>query len=171
MFGKKKRTRPHRQKMRCPCSMAVWIAVVSVLVLQLVIFCMVGGYADAFHLLRGYVPLPPLWLFTTLDWFCCALGGAVLGRILFLGRLYEGKRFRSAFFTVLALTLGYFWYALFFGAHAFLLSLLFAALAFLVALSVLFCLGREGRGLSYVFIWAGYAFYRLLLSLFCLFSL
>lgn len=171
MLGRKKRTRRYRRKRQSLCPTAIWTAVVSVLILQLVIFCMVGGYSDAFHLLRGHAPLPPLWLFTVLDWLCCALGGSVLGRILFWGRLYEEKRFQAAFFAVLALTFGYFWYALFFGAHAFLLSLLFAALALLASIAVLLCLLRNGFGGVLAVLWSCYALYRFLLSFFCLFSL
>ena len=45
---------------------AIWCSLVGVLALQLVAFCLVGGYTATFHLLRGCVRLFPLWLFALL---------------------------------------------------------------------------------------------------------
>lgn len=167
MFWKRKK-RHAQTKKGCRASvMALWVAAVSVLVLYLVVFCMVGGYAHTFHMLRGYVPLLPLWLFGILDWLCVASGGVALGSILFEGRLYEERRFRCAFFLVLALTLGYFWFALFFGAHVFLLAGLLSIAALFSTLASLACIRRCPRG---AFLFLLLFLYRFFVSIFCLFS-
>lgn len=153
-------------------AVAGWSSVVGVLVLQLVVFCLVGGYTATFHLLRGCVPLFPLWLFGALDWLCCAAGGVVLALVLCEERLYRENRFRCAFFLALWLTFGFFWFALFFGANVFLLAFLFSAITFVCSLCVLVCLGRAGGRPFFLQLAAAvWLLYRFLLSLFCLFSI
>lgn len=173
MFGNRRKRGCTERANNMPHPMvAVWIGVIGVLVLQLVVFCLVGGYTATFHLLRGYVQLFPLWLFGTLDWLCYATGGVVLGLVFCERRLYREDRFRCAFFLTLWLTFGYFWCALFFGAHVFLLAFLFSAITFLCSLCVLVCLGRTGGRAFFLQLGAAlWLLYRFLLSLFCLFSI
>ena len=151
---------------------AIWCSLVGVLALQLVAFCLVGGYTATFHLLRGCVRLFPLWLFALLDWLCYGAGGMVLGLAFCERRLYREERFRCAFLLSLWLTFGYFWCALFFGANAFLLAFLFSLLTFCCSICTLVSLGRVGGKAFFLQLCAAvWLLYRVLLSLFCLFSL
>ncbi len=165
--GQKRQTMTDREQ----AAIGFWACVVGALVLQLIVCLLVGGQLRMFRLLGTRVPLPPLWLFTVLDWVACALVGVVMGQTLFDRRIAEERRYRSGFFLVLGVTFGYFWYALFFGTGIFLLAFLFALLAFLALAVVVICLSRRPCGVLWCALSALLWYvYRMIFTLFCLFS-
>ncbi len=148
-----------------------WVCLSMVLSLQLIVCLLVGGRLRMFRLLGDRISRLPLWLFTLLDWGVCTLVGIALGRLLRERRITEEKRYRCGFFLVLGATFSYFWCALFFGTGLFLPAFVFSALSFGSLLISLICY-RIWRGdIFFCMLASGiWLLYRMIFTLFCLFS-
>ncbi len=148
-----------------------WVCLSMVLSLQLIVCLLVGGRLRMFRLLGDRISRLPLWLFTLLDWGVCTLVGIALGRLLRERRITEEKRYRCSFFLVLGATFSYFWCALFFGTGLFLPAFIFSVLSFAALLIGMLCY-RIWRGdIFFCMLASGiWLLYRMIFTLFCLFS-
>ncbi len=160
-----------RRKKRTQNTALFWFPFVSLLVLQFLVWILVGGQLRMFRWLHGVVSLAPLWAFTLLDWGCAVCLGFFGGRICQATGVLGGARYSVGFYLVLAEMFGFFWHAIFFGTGIFLLALL-SALCALVSLC-------GCTHMAYVqrvpFVWLPFVsffwyLYRLIFTVFCLFS-
>ncbi len=148
-----------------------WVCLLATLILQLIVCLLVGGQLRMFRLLGSHVPKLPLWLFTICDWCVCALVGIAIGKLLRERRITEEKRYRCGFFLVLGETFGYFWCALFFGAGLFLPALVFSVLSFAALFITMLCYGTwRGSVFLCILVSTVWLLYRMIFTLFCLFS-
>ena len=141
----------------------VWFIVISI----------VGTPRGLLHMLSVKSCIMSSWLFLVLATIYYILCGAAAGKVLCLCR-WRGEiyAYRGLFFLSVAITLGYLWYALFFGAGYFLPAALLACASFL-CLTVAALNFRVFSYLSVHLIWvcAAVSAYFLIVSIFSFFCL
>ena len=117
----------------------VLVGAFVLVVIQIILWCVIGVPIGAFHFLKGTVPLLPRWLYMLFELTVHGLLGAALGAAL-CERRYpcEPQKYRGAFYFLLAILFGYLYYAFFFGVGFFLVSFVLAVMElFALAIVVL----------------------------------
>ena len=131
-------------------------------VIQILLWCVVGAPIGIFYLLRGVLPLLPRWLYMLCDLLIHACLGAAFGMVLLDRRgVFEVQKYRGAFYFLLAILMGYLYYAFFFGISFFLVSVVLAGLEFFGILVAALNFTRINRlSVFLLFIGLLWAFYR-----------
>ena len=131
-----------------------------------IVFCMIGTPRRLLYFLSGCPFVLPSWMLILLLFVFFALSGFCVGAVLFAERCTdEISKYRGAFFFSIAITAGYLWYAMTFGAALFLPAILLAAVmvAGLVITAVNFsrcsCVASKGMWIA-----AGWGVYLLVFS-------
>ena len=168
MSVRRYRYQPRRVHYGATVTMAAFFAAAFLIVLLIV-----GSPRLLLRVASAHVPVLPSWLFCLGFLAFFAIDGASLGAVLFQhGRWQETAKYRGAFFLSIAVVASYLWYAVTFGAHFFLPSVLLAlvAMVFFAASAVNFrCVCRPAAwGMGIAALWAGYL---LVLSVLLFFSL
>lgn len=122
--------RKHFRRDACHINFTGMIVGASIFVLiQVLLFFVVGLPVGSFHYFRGFLPLLPRWMYVLLGLLTRAILGAALGAVL-CDRRYacEIQKYRGAFYFLLATIAGYLCYVFFFGVGFFLVSFVLAAM-------------------------------------------
>ena len=138
-------------------------------IVWLIVLSIVGSPRLLLLWITARILVPPTWLFLVFMLLLFLVSGAFMGAVLGDRRRgCDAVRYRGAFFSTVAITMCYLWYALFFGARFFFSALLLSAIAslcFFVA-AITF---RRGFRVACVGAWLcfGVCLYLTLLSLLC----